>query len=143
MKAEATEKQAIWEERVRGWQASGVSAKKYAESNGFSESTLRYWSYRLVGTSRALRILRLVPKAACAGAPPEASSAAETLPVVETSPRSEALPKAEASTAKGASRLAATSQLTVEVGLARVVVQAGFDRQLLAEVVGALSGGAR
>jgi hypothetical protein len=143
MKAEATEKQTIWEERVRGWQASGMSAKKYAETNGFSESTLRYWSYRLVGTSRALRILRLVPKAACPAAPPETSPVAEALPALETSPRFEASPEAETSPAKVASPLATTSQLMVEVGLARIVVQSGFDRQLLAEVVGALSGGAR
>ncbi len=33
------------------------------------------------------------------------------------------------------------SQVAVEVGAARVVVQPGFDRRLLAEVVEVLSGG--
>jgi hypothetical protein len=132
MNAEATGKQTIWEERVRGWQASGESARKYAESNGFSESTLRYWSYRLVGTSKALRILRLVPKAACPGTPSEPSPAVtETLPMAPVSPVPETLPAP------------AASQLKVEVGGACVVVQSGFDRRLLAEVVGALSEGAR
>jgi hypothetical protein len=104
---------------VRAWRASGVSARKFAETGGFSVSTLRYWSYRLSGSSEAPRFLRLVPKAACPGRP------SEPLPVTETVP------------------VLAASQLTVEVGAARVVVQSGFDRRLLAEVVVALSGGAR
>ena len=109
MKAEATEKQTIWEERVRAWQASGVSARKFAESSGISVSSLRYWTYRLKKTDGVPRVLRLVPKTAVPEAP------AETAPVP------------------------AASRLTVEVGAARVVVQSGFDRLLLAEVVGTLS----
>jgi hypothetical protein len=116
MKAEATEKQTIWEERVRGWHASGVSARKYAETNGFSVSTLRYWSYRMKGSSEGVRILRLVPKAA------------------RPAPDETRLAPASAS---------APARLTVQVGAARVVVQSGFDGRLLAEVVGALSGGSQ
>ena len=125
MKAEATEKQTIWEERVRAWRASGTSARKFAETGGFSVSTLRYWSYRLSGSSEAPRFLRLVPKAACPARPSETLPASEPAPVTETLP------------------VLAASQLAVEVGAARVVVQSGFDRRLLAEVVAALSGGAR
>ncbi len=125
MKAEAIEKQTVWGERVRAWRASGVSARKFAESGGFSVSTLRYWSYRLSRSGDAPRFLRLVPKAAGAGARPEATPVTERFPLTETRP------------------VATLSQLTVEVGGARVVVQSGFDRRLLAEVVGVLSEGAR
>ena len=40
-------------------------------------------------------------------------------------------------------RTEAGAELLVEVGAARVRVQRGFDRELLVEVVGALSGGSR
>ncbi len=110
MKAEATEKQTIWEERVRAWRASGVSARKFAESGGISVSSLRYWTYRLKGIVETPRLLRLVPKSAVSQALAEASP------------------------------MAAVSQVAIEVGAVRVVVQTGFDHQLLAEVVGALAG---
>jgi hypothetical protein len=122
MKAEATEKQTIWEERVRAWQASGVSARKFAETSGLSVSSLRYWSYRLRSSSEALRVLRLVPKEAQGAVQSGSCGGPEVVPGRPATPP--------------------PSQLTVEVGAARVVVHPGFDRRLLAEVVVALSGGA-
>ncbi len=108
MKSVATDKQAIWAERVQAWRASGQSARRFSESSGCGLSSLRYWANRLKKDD-APRMLRLVPKATGVEAVPTPPSAA--------------------------------SQLTVEVGAARVVVQSGFDRRLLADVVGVLSGG--
>lgn len=50
---------ATWAERVEGWRASGVTAAEYSRRGGFSERTLRYWSWRLGREARAfVRVVR-------------------------------------------------------------------------------------
>jgi hypothetical protein len=34
----------VWAERVRGWQASGISAEQFAQGKDFTERTLRWWA---------------------------------------------------------------------------------------------------
>jgi hypothetical protein len=39
----AREKRGTWEERVREWKESGLTAEAFAESHGFKSETLRHW----------------------------------------------------------------------------------------------------
>ena len=101
-----------WEERVREWKESGESAAGFATGKGFSVSSLRNWATQLSSapTPRARQWVQLVRKEHATG------------PV----------------TAAAATR--ASSSLVVEIGEARVRVEAGFDRVLLVQVLRALGG---
>lgn len=41
-----------WEERIRQWRASGLTAREYARRNGFGESTLSMWVRKLAARSK-------------------------------------------------------------------------------------------
>jgi transposase-like protein len=43
----------VWAGRVRRWRESGVTAGEFARRLGVSESSLRWWSWKLGSTSRA------------------------------------------------------------------------------------------
>ena len=105
-----------WSERVRKWRESGESAATFSQGKGFEPSTLRYWASRLRRAERAPR----------ARAP---RAAAGFVRLVAES---------------GSVAVAPSSEIVLEVGSVRMRVARGFDRELLAEVVGALgSGGGR
>ena len=42
-----TERRGVWEERVKEWKESGLTAREYAVGRGFSHRTLQDWKYRL------------------------------------------------------------------------------------------------
>jgi hypothetical protein len=44
-----------WAKRVAGWQASGLSCKKYAARIGVNHHTLSYWKYKLARKAEAER----------------------------------------------------------------------------------------
>ena len=92
-----------WEERVREWRESGESAAGFAIGKGFSVSSLRNWAKELSSTPRARQWVQLVRKGHATG-PMPAGAAARTPP---------------------------SSSLVVEIGEARVRVEAGFDRGAL------------
>ncbi len=107
-----TETEVKWSERVRDWRSSGKTAEQFAEGRGFEPTTLRYWASRL-GRSKAASAESHVTRRV-------------RMVRVERAGR-------EASTAPA---------IVIAIGAARIEVQAGFDRELLGEVVAAL-GGAR
>ena len=45
---------AQWAERVRGWRASGLTARDYAERHRLKRSTLTWWSSALGRASRTV-----------------------------------------------------------------------------------------
>jgi len=54
------EREREWEERVRRWRASGLSAREFASQEGVGESTLGLWSRKLAGRKKALGEVGLV-----------------------------------------------------------------------------------
>jgi hypothetical protein len=105
-----------WEERLKDWRASGLSAEEYSRGKGFSAGTLYRWSSRV----RA-------PGGAGEAAPREASVG---LVRVER-----ARARAEAERAYGGG---GTGAVLVEVEGARVVVPSGADAATVAVVLRAL-----
>jgi hypothetical protein len=106
-----TETETKWTELVRGWRASGQTARAFADGKGFKPTTLTYWASVLRRSSRAepgvaskgeprVRMVRVVRQAATTRAPEDS--------------------------------------VVVALGAARVVVRKGFDPCLLREVVEAL-----
>ena len=111
-----------WMGRVRDWKRSGQSAKEFSESQPYQPSSLIWWERRL--RSRLVAAKRPVRK----GADLRSRDCGTTVTV----PMVRVMRSAAAqSDAKG---------VVVEIGSARVVVQAGFDAGLLNAVVRALQG---
>ena len=102
----------VWEERVREWKQSGESAARFVEGKGFSVSSLRNWAMQLsrAQTPRARQWVQLVRKGDATG---PMNAGAATRP---------------------------SSSLVVEIGGARVRVEAGLDMGLLVQVLRALGG---
>jgi hypothetical protein len=108
---------AQWAELVAAWELSGLSAEAFASERGLGERTLRWWKAEL--ESRARGETRRRP------------------------PRREDRPTGQVTLAKVVRRRdssASPGRVAILVGAARVVVEGGFDPQLLREVVGALEG---
>jgi hypothetical protein len=116
MKTSARMSAAQWGELVAAWEASGRSALSFADEHGIAESSLRWWR-----TELARRARKEAPKRS----PGPRPAGALAMPVARV---------VRAGEEKGATR----GQVSVVVGSARIVVEAGFDRQLLREVVQAL-----
>jgi len=110
---------AKWTERIRDWRASGLSASQYVAGKEFEASTLRYWASRLKPASTATT-----------------APTATTPRLVELVPRSRS--RAQSPSPSPVARC--ESDLVIEVGAVRVRVGRGFDRELLADVVGVLGG---
>jgi hypothetical protein len=107
-----------WRERIREWRASGQTADEFARDKGYQGSTLRWWSARL-GRADAAAAPRLVPVVARGPVVRAADGSLVRATVAASSP--------------------ASSEVVVEVGVARVRVTRGFDDTLLARVVRALA----
>lgn len=105
-----------WESRIAAWRASGQSSEKFARSRGFSPQSLRNWEKRLREGDAPPRFLQLVKRS-----PPPGD-----VPLKAT----HAVPK------KAPGR-----GLVIEVGTARIHVDAALDESLLRRVVRALGGG--
>ncbi len=101
-----------WAERVREWKASGEPAEDYARGRGFEASTLRWWS------SRLHRDVVDRGTSRSPGAPTIRMARVERRPARESEAPS----------------------MIVRIGVARVEVLRGFDRDLLRELVDALGG---
>ena len=105
----------IWSKRVAEWRESGLTAAAYCEKHGVGLSALRHWSHRLGRRSAApatggATTVRLARIVSIA-------ATAATAPTAEAGPR---------------------SSLVLEVRGARIMVDVGFDRVTLAEVLDVL-----
>jgi hypothetical protein len=117
-----TRTEAKWAERVREWRASGETAERFAEGRQFEASTLRYWASRL----------KLSAQSPVETAPPAPPAPKPTLAMARVvRPRRKSRP---------AARAAASAELAISVGTARITVGRGFDAELLREVITALGG---
>jgi hypothetical protein len=114
MKASASRMSAAkWSELVAGWEASGRSLASFAAEHGVSESSLRWWKTELARRARNEAAQR-------SPGPRHARSVALARVVRE---------------GEGATR-----SVAIDVEGARIVVETGFDHQLLREVLGVLGG---
>jgi transposase len=108
-------KQATWKRRVAEWRASGLTAAEFAAGRDFAPATLSWWAWRL--GSGAL------PERRAADGPRPAGFirvvTARPVPAVDESP------------------------LVVEIGVARVRVARGVDRDVFETVVAVLAAHAR
>lgn len=112
-----------WAEYVAQWETSGGSARAFAQGHGIAEASLRWWKSELARRSRN------EPARRSPGPTPRGESRVTMARVVrdgEQAPVEQ--PPAEQ----------VPTEVTVAVGTARIVVQRGFDAELLREVVDAL-----
>jgi len=54
-----TDNEAKWAARVRAWRESGVSAKAFAEGQGYEASTLRFWSSKLKAPEAGVTLIEV------------------------------------------------------------------------------------
>lgn len=157
MLARMRKTEAKWVERILQWKASGVSAEQFAQGKGYRPSTLLWYSTRLKrlglleddavvrGGDAAARPERAsssrprvsgFPKARRVGGATAASSAltGPAIPLAKVVRRSEAL-QCAATSPRG-------TGVVVEIGAARIEVGAGFNAEILQDVVRALLGAA-
>ena len=102
-----------WEGRIAAWRASGLSSEKFARSRGFSPDSLRKWDKRLREGDTTPRFLQLVKRS----------------PALADAARKATAPARTTAPARG---------LVIEVGSARIHVDATVDDALLRRVVRAL-----
>jgi hypothetical protein len=107
-----------WGELVAAWESSGLSAEAFAGEHGVAESTLRWWKTELARRARH-EVRRRPPRRQRM-----ATSAVTLARVVRPGERPAQTRQAGA--------------VAVIVGGARIIVEQGFDGQLLREVVRAL-----
>lgn len=107
-----------WAEYVAQWEASGGSARAFAQGHGIAEASLRWWKSELARRSRN------EPARRSPGPTPKREPRVAMARVVRDGeqPPAEQVP----------------TEVTVAVGTARIVVQRGFDAELLRAVVDAL-----
>jgi transposase len=108
----------VWARRVSEWRASGKSSAEFCEGQEFSAGGLRHWAHRLEKIRAAKENAKTSP----------ATSSVRVLRVVRRKARSEAsAPRTD-------------GKVVIELGRARVAVEAGFDRETLRAVVEVLAG---
>ena len=107
---------AEWLERVRSWKASGKSRAEFAEKKAYSERSLGWWAWKLGSEGEDLDAK---PKAV---AKPTRRQEPRPLELVELVQRSE--PTA--------------ASLRLRVGAVELLVDHGFDRELLGGVLDVL-----
>jgi hypothetical protein len=112
---DASSRERLWRGRVGAWEASGLSAPRYAAGKGFSGSSLLYWRRRLRETA----------------APPSPKPAASRPSFAQV--------VARGTMPAGAGGLGAG--IVVEVSGVSIRVGREFDAGLLSEVVRALREG--
>ena len=119
--AKETIKGKRWAARVAEWRASGLTSTVFCEGRDFNAGGLRNWAYILkrrgaatvAATDEARRSVRMVRVET-------AKVAATTATTIPAPPKS-------------------TATLTIELGAARMVVQAGFDCSTLRTVLEVLA----
>lgn len=107
-----------WAEYVAQWEASGGSARAFAQGHGIAQASLRWWKSELARRSRD------EPARRSPGPTPKRELRVAIARVVRDGEQ----PPAEQE----------PTEVTVTVGEARIVVQRGFDAELLRAVVDAL-----
>jgi hypothetical protein len=156
MLARMRKTEAKWVERILQWKASGISAEQFAQGEGYRPSTLLWYSTRLkhlgllenAGLREAESAARSerdsasrsrvsgsgrVQRGGGAMAAPSTLTG-PTIPIAKVVRRSEA-PQVAATAPRG-------TGVVVEIGPARIEVGAGFDAEILQDVVRALLGAA-
>lgn len=109
-----TENAKRWAERIGRWTASGQSAEDFAKGEPFAASSLKWWSYRLRSAGGADANVRT-----------KVAETATTITMARVVPNVRT----------------ASMGLVVDVGGSRIVIERGFDPQLLRDVVRALGVG--
>lgn len=117
---------ARWGELVAAWESSGQTAEAFASAHGVTERTLRWWKFELARRANN-EPRRRPPRRDSASMPGRGVVFA---PVVRRGARA----------VEGSRAGSSMSGLAVVAGGARIVVERGFDGQLLREVVRALEG---
>ena len=107
-----------WAEYVAEWEASGGSARAFAQEHGIAEASLRWWKSELARRSRN------EPPRRSPGPTPRREPSVALARVMRDG---EVLPTTET-----------RSEVVVMLGSARIVVQQGFDPELLRAVCDAL-----
>jgi hypothetical protein len=109
-----------WAELVSAWEASGQSARSFAEQQGVAEASLRWWKGEL-----ARRHRQEPPRRS-----PGPGRNREPIALAKVIREGEQAP----SSAK-----TVTPAVVIAVGLARILVERDFDARLLRAIVHALS----
>jgi hypothetical protein len=114
-----TDKQKIWAERYRQWQASGKTQQEFAKDQPYSGLTLRWWGVEL-------RRRGLLEKAGSRRETRRKVGKAPAIAMARVVRRQ--VPRAEG------------AGIVVEIGRARVLVGRDFDASVLSNVMRALEG---
>lgn len=109
----------VWAKRVSEWRASGKSSIEFCEGQEFSAGGLRHWAHRLEKMRAAKEKAKTSPEA----------SPVRVLRVVRRKARGDASP----------APARADGNVVIEIGKARVSVDAGFDRETLRAVIDVLA----
>ncbi len=104
-----------WAELVAAWESSGLSAEAFAGEHGVEGTTLRWWKTELARRARN-EVRRRPPR--------------------REGPPSGAVPLARV--VRAGEGPSSKCHVAIAIGQARILVEQGFDRQLLREVVRAL-----
>lgn len=118
-------KRELWARRVAEWKSSGLTSLAYSDGKPFTAGGLRHWAYRLrkeemdCGPRPAIRMRRVLRVRAPDSPAPTPPAAQGSSPVTGVGP--------------------AAVPLIVEIGVARVAVPSGFDRETLTAVLDALA----
>ncbi len=122
------ERQANWEELMRGWQQSGQSVRQYCRAAGLRESAFYFWRGELARRNRQ-------PPAGSSSRPQVRPATPEVPRPVQASRRRDPAPAFVPVHLMGRCAEAAYG-VEIVLGQGRTVrVGAGFDRQTLADVL--------
>jgi transposase-like protein len=116
---------AEWEELVEEWRVSGQSARQFAKAHGIADTALRYWANRLGDDEQPGR--EGGAKRRGAARPRRLTSAGPAAPTLAQVVR------------PGETPTETHGRVTLTVGKAKIVVEAGFDEGHLRAVVRALN----
>ncbi len=123
------ETEARWEERIRQWRESGLSAEEFTEGKEYEASTLRWAASHLQSEKKSASTKSLRAKAPRQRRRSEQRRASSEVPrFVPVRTRSADAPR---------------SEMVVEIGSARIRVTHGVDLALLGDIVRALQGVSR
>lgn len=110
---------AKWSELVAAWDASGQSVSEFSSEHGVTESSLRWWRTEIARRAR---------KEAARHSPGPGRRSALAVSLARVVRQGDEVAAVEPS----------GGQVSIVVGAVSIVVERGFDRQLLRDVVGAL-----
>jgi hypothetical protein len=109
---------AKWAEMVAAWEGSGQTAMAFAAERGVAESSLRWWKTELARRA--------------------AKDAARRSTDVRRRSHKVAVARVVVRKGEVGMPIRTAPFVSIDIGGARIVVEAGFDRELLREVVQAL-----